>query len=152
MRGYDRGDDVNKDWYRFLVHRLVVGCKKSSDIFENSVTFVTFNYDMSLEYYLFQALSFNDIFNEADVETFLRERIVHVYGSIRSTIPRKADFFDDDYSISQMLGNSFQEPLTINVEFGSRKTFFDKCLLASESLRLIDPHEKEFEGNPIAKG
>ena len=128
VRGYDRGDYVNKDWYRFLVHRLVVGCKKSSDIFENSVTFVTFNYDMSLEYYLFQALSFNDIFNEADVETFLRERIVHVYGSIRSAIPRKADFFDDDYSISQMLGNSFQEPLTINVEFGSRKTFLDKCL------------------------
>jgi hypothetical protein len=151
VQGYRRGDYVDKDWYRFLVHKLIAGCKESSDIFKNAVTFVTFNYDKSLEYYLFQALSSNDVFTEADVEAFLQEmRIVHVYGSISSTIPRESDFSDDDYSTSQMLGDAFHDPLDVDAEFSSRKAFLDKCLLASESLRLIDPQEKDREDDSIS--
>jgi hypothetical protein len=51
-------------WYRFLVHKLVYGCSESADILRNNVRFITFNYDASLENYLFAALTSLDILNQ----------------------------------------------------------------------------------------
>jgi hypothetical protein len=45
--------------------------------------------------------------------------------------------------VAELLGNRFVEPLNHAQEFGQRKDFLDRCLLASENLRTIDPHDKE---------
>ena len=49
------------DWYRFVVYKLVYGCDKSADLLDNKVRFITFNYDTSLEYHLFQSLRAIDL-------------------------------------------------------------------------------------------
>ena len=69
--------DIKKykdDWHRFLVHKLVYGCGGSDDLMRNNVNFITFNYDTSLEYQLFQSLSAIDLV-KADAERFLENRV-----------------------------------------------------------------------------
>jgi hypothetical protein len=74
---------ARKDWYRFLIHRLTYECT-SSDLRKNEVTFVTFNYDVSLEARLMAALRLIEKFNREDVEMFFDNgRVLHMYGSLR---------------------------------------------------------------------
>jgi hypothetical protein len=130
------------DWYRFIVHKLVYGCTKSSELFNNIVRFITFNYDASLEYHLFRALTAIDILQRDDVEKFLNDdRIIHVYGAVHPQIPTDADAIDWD--TAQNLGQVFAAPLNHEKEFQSRKAFLDRCLAASTNLRTVDPHDKE---------
>jgi hypothetical protein len=49
----------------------------------------------------------------------------------------------DAHSSADTLGQPFHDPLIHNVEFEGRKIFLDRCLVASRSIRTIDPHEKE---------
>ncbi len=73
------------DWYRFLIHRLTVGCKSPTDLSENKVTFVTFNYDVSLETRIVHNLSMIEKFGEQEASKFFWiPRILHVYGCLRS--------------------------------------------------------------------
>lgn len=46
----------NDNWYRFIIHKLVSGCEDADSLFKNQVTFVTFNYDVSLELELFKRI------------------------------------------------------------------------------------------------
>lgn len=131
--------DIKKyrdDWYRFVVHKLAYGCGRSSDLLTNKVRFITFNYDASLEYHLFRALTAIDLFEQADVERFLGEdRTVHIYGSVHSGIPSDNDMIDED--AAKKLGDPFTSP------FGSRKALLDRCWNAAQNLRTIEPHDKE---------
>ena len=130
------------DWYRFITHKLVMGCKKSGDIFSNNVRFITFNYDVSLEYRLSNALTAIDLLEHEDVVRFLSDkRIVHVYGSVHPAIPSKDQFVNAH--VANILGTQFSQPLNFQTEFDSRKQFLDSCLEASNNLRTIDPHDKE---------
>jgi hypothetical protein len=45
------------NWYRFVLHKLVTGCSNAESLLGNKVTFITFNYDVSLEFQLFRGLS-----------------------------------------------------------------------------------------------
>jgi hypothetical protein len=137
--------DITKyrdDWYRFVIHKLAYGCKESSDLLKNDVHFVTFNYDTSLEYNLFQGLRSIDLFELADVDKFLQhDRIVHVYGSVHASIPSDADAIDLDTAGN--LGGEFMSPLYPDREFQPKKLFLDRCLEASANLLTVDPHDKE---------
>src|SRR4051812_9330949 len=59
------------NWYRFLVQKLTIGCVESASLLENEVSFITFNYDVSLEYQLYNALVSNTIFDKSDVDKFM---------------------------------------------------------------------------------
>jgi hypothetical protein len=139
--------DITKyhdNWYRFIVHKLVYGCKASSDILKNDVRFVTFNYDTSIEYHLYEALTSISLLTKSDVKKFLEEdRIVHVYGAVHPRIPTAADAID--LEVAQKLGEPFKRHLNHEKEFQPRKVFLDRCLESSEKLRTIDPHDKEEE-------
>ena len=50
------------NWYRFVLHKLATGCITGDDLLKNNVNFITFNYDVSLEYTLHHGLSAIDIF------------------------------------------------------------------------------------------
>jgi hypothetical protein len=55
----------------------------SADLLANDVKFITFNYDVSLEFWLHRALTATEVLKERDVNKFLAyDRIVHVYGSV----------------------------------------------------------------------
>ena len=130
------------DWYRFIIHKFVIGCKLSSDILANNVRFITFNYDASLEYHLSQALASIDMLNATDIERFLTEdRIIHVYGSVHSDIPNSGQFVDAQ--VAATLGNPIPQQPNFQHNFQPQKQFLDRCLEASEHIRTIDPHDKE---------
>jgi hypothetical protein len=133
--------DITKhqdEWYRFIVHKLVVWCRRSVDLLNNKIQFVTFNCDTSLEYHLFRALMAIDLLKRDDVERFLIEdRIVHVYGKVHEAIPIESDAID--LEATKALGVDFSKAPNYEKEFGGPKEFLDQCSKASESLRTIDP-------------
>jgi hypothetical protein len=71
-RNQNRGKEPEgKDnWYRFVIHKLVKDCAHSSNLVCNSVSFITFNYDFSLEQELYKALSSIELFNSMMLTSF----------------------------------------------------------------------------------
>jgi hypothetical protein len=118
------------DWCRFIIHQLAIHCQTSGDLLRNKVSFVTFNYDVSLEVTLKTGLQHIQMFDEPDVEKFLDgSRIVHIYGKVR-----------DLRSVRAQVKWSNTNP--------NRATIIDFCELlnvvysASQGIRVIDPHDK----------
>lgn len=75
--------DEEDDWLKHIAHTLKSGCSSFEDIFKNTVNFVTFNYDTSIERALHSSLLADTLLEKHAVERFLKERIVHLYGSTR---------------------------------------------------------------------
>jgi len=83
----ERVKKMDEDWYFLLFNRLtqeLAGKDGYQGFGKNRVTFVTFNYDRSLEYFLFNSLL--HAFEGADPlkveEQILQVPIIHVYGQI----------------------------------------------------------------------
>jgi hypothetical protein len=77
-------------WYRYLAHRMDTSWDRLTD---NKVSFVTFNYDRSLE--LFLETTFINRYGKAENE--VRERLkafplIHVYGQLGSLDPDSPSF------------------------------------------------------------
>src|SRR5664279_2834055 len=67
------------DWVRFIIHQIAIHCKESSDLLQNRVSFVTFNYDVSLETKLRNGLDHIQLFSKDDISKFLSGRVIHIY-------------------------------------------------------------------------
>jgi len=77
----------NQDWYRWLFEQLTDKLVRKEDytrFCENDVTFITFNYDRSLEHFLYESLlnSFNGICEEKIIEQLKHVKICHVFGQV----------------------------------------------------------------------
>jgi hypothetical protein len=75
------------NWYRVFYSALISG-KTPEQLVEEPlfVTVVTFNYDVSLEYYLISRIRKSGLFTSEQAEQFIEKvlsKIVHVYGSVR---------------------------------------------------------------------
>src|SRR5581483_11104799 len=131
----------NDDWYRFLIHKLLNNCRVSKQLHENRIHFVTFNYDVSLEYALFNGLSAIEFLDSADVKKILGDkRILHVYGKIR-------DYPSDNFhAVDFSLFSNTPEDLARYSDSGTKHnafvTFLDELYEASKNLRVIDPTDK----------
>ncbi|MCL6613805.1 MAG: hypothetical protein K6U03_04170 [Firmicutes bacterium] len=98
-------DKIEGDWYKYLFQRLTDGLNSADDLLrigENRITFITFNYDRSLEHYLFENLfaliknsSNNKITREHVAKAFKSIRFFHVYGQI-GKLPWQAGIYDND--------------------------------------------------------
>ena len=78
---------INSDWYNYLFSTLIKGCKTFEDFstaLTNNISFITFNYDRSLEHFLFANLSsiFIDKSEEEICSVINQIPIIHVYGKI----------------------------------------------------------------------
>ena len=106
---------------------------------DNRVTFVTFNYDVSLENQLFRALCAIEQFSKGDVVKlfFDESRFIHIYGKVRDDAIASPPEFDLDILDGPSLS-------TINraVNFGERVKLLDTVYEASKSIRTIAPSEK----------
>lgn len=73
---------INGDWYGYLFNRLVPKC--AFEIFaENKISFVTFNYDRSLEHYLFSSLLYTYGKSPEEVIAVMNKiKIIHMYGQL----------------------------------------------------------------------
>jgi hypothetical protein len=83
------------DWYRYLYNQTLFmkdrkPIPKYESFLENEISFITFNYDVSLDYFFYSALT-SAYGSQIDFSKFL-EKIVHVYGRI-NTLPGDPDPF-----------------------------------------------------------
>jgi hypothetical protein len=77
--------EAERDWYFYLYDRLTreaTGKEDYCQFAENRVTFVTFNYDRSLEHFLFTSLlhSFGGIDEQKTKDELNKRPVIHVYG------------------------------------------------------------------------
>lgn len=77
----------NQDWYTWLFEQMtdkLVQKEDYSRFNENDVTFITFNYDRSLEHFLYDSLvnSFSGIPDEKIIEQLNQIKICHVFGQM----------------------------------------------------------------------
>ena len=80
---YFQGDD----WYSFLYNRLIEGQNGPNtlpDFSKGNLAFITFNYDRSLEQFLYEALchSFTEVPEEEIIQSLKQLKILHAYGQI----------------------------------------------------------------------
>lgn len=136
---------VEDDWCRFITHQLGMGCEESTDLLRNKVSFVTFNYDTSLETRLRVGLRHIQIFEPAVVEQFLSgSRITHVYGHLQTLSEQIWSIWDVQNENSESL-NEFNWG-----NYHSRfSLLLDEIHKASTDLRVIDPHNKGADGQNI---
>jgi hypothetical protein len=138
-----RTTDLKKfkdNWCRFVVHQLAIRCKISSDIFENHVRFITFNYDLSLERSLSCGLNHIELFQRTDIEDFLaNNRIVHVYGKVREDpfVPPP----DLKWAEQARDPKDLREGQLSHLH--KYKRFLDVLYAASQGIRVIDPDDRD---------
>jgi hypothetical protein len=122
----------NDNWYRFILYNVVSECRDSSDILLNKVSFITFNYDVSLESFLHRGLRAIEFLKkkDSDIDKFLKDRFVHIYGKIRES--------------------PFTETAPIEKPPSDKKIrlyrdILDQAYEASKGIRTIDSHDKDDE-------
>jgi len=64
--------------YNFLFNHLI---KDNSDISDNKISIITYNYDLSLEEYLFNRIN-NFVKDKDEVKSIITEMIIHVHGQL----------------------------------------------------------------------
>jgi hypothetical protein len=119
----DERQNAKDDWIRFIIHQLLSPRKDgTSNLLENKVSFITFNYDTSLE----------DKIREALLETHVAKgncnnfcsgnRFIHIYGKINSETERR-DFsaYNPNTNIwvdmdKKVMSQEFVRKLTANKE------------------------------------
>ncbi len=79
--------DSKQDWYRWLWKRLTDELERKEDysrFHENDISFITFNYDRSLEYFLYDSFvnSFKSIPGPKIIEQLNHIRICHIFGQV----------------------------------------------------------------------
>jgi len=133
----------NDNWYRFLIHKLVTGCPDAQSLLNNKVTFITFNYDVSLEFQLSQGLSAIAQFAEENTvrQFFEGNRFIHIYGKVREDATAPPPSFDLDLLGGVTFGAAKPQPGPPQL-WNSNNALFDTVYEASKGIRTIAPHEK----------
>lgn len=90
----EKKNSFQDNWYRYLLNDIKSGCKSSFDLVHNRLSIVTFNYDVSLDFYLRDRLMRTSSFSDY-AEEYLKNKlkIEHVYGSI-CDFEEIEEFFD----------------------------------------------------------
>lgn len=73
---------TSDNWYRHLLNDIKSGCRTPADILKNNLSIITFNYDVSLDYYLQEKLTHTSFFKSHTNEFLDNLKINHVYGSL----------------------------------------------------------------------
>jgi hypothetical protein len=145
-----RNNGCPDDWCRFILHKLVTGWQENEKLGNNQVTFVTFNYDVSLETILQRGLrSFGkELISDQEISDLFDEknqRFLHVYGKICADVRESRAYL------------SLESPPNNNVEqanllkMGHFQNWFDTAYEASKNLKLVGIHEKPENKETIEK-
>ncbi|MGE0567073.1 MAG: hypothetical protein AB7O73_03925 [Bacteroidia bacterium] len=119
--------NLDSNWYRSLWNKLNTSFE---DFKNNQLKIITFNYDRSLEYYLFQAIK-HAFGREEALSLFLFEsiEIIHLHG---------------------LLGNLYTNTGSLTkTEFGEVVTEPNRLLEISKNIRII--HEEDGQSNEFNK-
>jgi hypothetical protein len=133
------GDHTRDDWYRFMVHKLVSGCASARSLHENQVTFVTFNYDVSLEWYVEQALASIELFSTEVHKFFQTNPVLHIYGNV---IQHPDDASKSLNPFPSNLKPASRDVFALGQAYQAVKELFDRSFESAQRIRTIGPHEK----------
>ena len=107
-----REGSVSKEgnWYTEIFNSIIEGCYNFDDIdfSDGKISFITFNYDRSLEYYLYNSLraSFNRIQPSKIIDKLKQLPIIHVYGGVGS-LPWQNEIMPVEYGIGEVSPDIF---------------------------------------------
>jgi len=131
------------DWYSYIYNKHLINELITpldyKNFGKNNVEFITFNYDRSLEKYIYNSLlnSFEFADNEKVVEQISKINISHVYGSLGTLLDMHPQAFKFDIK---------------TIEFGKKiKSFFELNNLINNIQLMIDDVNKEYFINIINK-
>ncbi len=106
------------DWYFYIYNRLVeglIGGNVLPNFSNGNLAFITFNYDRSLEQFLYEALrnSFTEVSEDDIVKTLKKLEIIHVYGQIAPLKWQNPNEYVDykhpiDESLLQLIANNIR--------------------------------------------
>lgn len=103
----------NEDWYRLIFNRMMTTLKLPEDFKrfrENKIAFITYNYDRSLEYFLYDSFYHTFWQSRHDIEFGMKEYvpfpIIHVYGQVAELQllewPDCSNYREDFYSLKEI--------------------------------------------------
>jgi len=132
---------IQDNWYRYLLNDIKSGCQKPSDLLQNNLSIVTFNYDVSIDFYLKDKLLKTSYFSDY-AKQYLEEKlsINHVYGSIC-----EFEEIEDFYDLKQNNPSELEQN-TINFHhllYGYLESIGEAPRIKLMGERTIDPLIKE---------
>lgn len=97
-----------QDWYKWLWKRLTDELVRKEDYSrfnENDVSLITFNYDRSLEYFLYDSFvnSFSGIPNEKIIEQLNQIKICHIFGQVAPLKWQGQDWIEYGANLDQVV-------------------------------------------------
>jgi hypothetical protein len=121
-------------WVRHIVHKLLMPHPDEAfGLLKNEISFVTFNYDLSLERELRRALSSTETVTVAEIDAFFEDdRILHMYGKLQSVQPNL------NFSI---LDKAFDSPYATDALHEANE-LLDAWEVSSRLLKVIDQVDK----------
>jgi hypothetical protein len=137
------------DWYRFILSKLVSGYINPSNLLENKIDFITFNYDTSLERYLYRGLnSYTPMksFIQAFVENF---PVIHIYGKIHENV--NADPKPYSMQIPNKVVKNLTEYTELTEYYRRCKDVLDRAYDASTLIKTIHPGSKDDNKDMIGR-
>jgi len=138
-------EDIEKpefDWYMYIFDFLTKDISNPEDLvsfFENNhISFITFNYDRSLEQFLYESFfnSFTTKRNEI-AKLFSKIKIIHVYGKI-AALPFENNYFNIPYGNPTYFGYLDDLAKNIKIVYEERKEDLREVKqLISEAQRIF---------------
>ena len=125
------------DWYSILWQLLYQGANEITDLRNNSITFITFNYERSLEYFLKTSIEglFSFVNKELIDDVLSNLPIYHIYGKIGeivSEIPKEtSEEFYKEYNSDNFISHFFTDSNTSHQE---KISLFDKICKFTKKL------------------
>ncbi len=71
---------LNENWYQWILNRIIMPTE--TEVNTNSLAFITFNYDRSLEYYLYKTMEERFRSGTEAINALRKIEIIHVHGSL----------------------------------------------------------------------
>jgi hypothetical protein len=133
------------DWCRFVLHKLTSDRDENSKLSHNNVTFVTFNYDVSLETALYKGLGSSGLEKKEIRDFLLDERFLHIYGKVGGAAKNKRN----PLPLFSQMGRQLQGAEKDLVQH--HKRWLDDSFQASKNLKTIGGHEKHENKDVIDK-
>lgn len=134
-----RADGDAHNWHRFIVYKLVSGYSDPKRILENKVTFITFNYDISLETSLALGLGAYSPIQPLLPEFQKMFDVLHIYGRVHDHSSDQLDLTTLEKLHGRRLRHVFETDPGYPTDF---QRTLDEIYAASERIKTIGPHSK----------
>jgi hypothetical protein len=137
--------DDDGNWYKFLVDAIISQHKTAESLLnaEEKLIIITFNYDVSLEYYLYDKIAKNPFFTREEKkygEEFLKTKlhIYHVYGAL----------YQFDWQIEggvpkEKYGTHISPVSPVYDPRSDDERFFEVASKFSENIKVIAPNKMD---------